>query len=287
MINAATKFIALIGDPIEHSMTPIIQNAALEQLNVNVRNIAFRVTPDKLEDAVRGARALGILGLMVTIPHKEAIVRIADELDSLATLIGSANLIHFTDDGIKAYNTDGYGASQSLKDAGVSVQGKTVVIIGAGGAGRCLCFQMALDGAAQIHLFNRTPARAERVAAEVRGKLNYEAITPHPLDDEQLRATLAHAQVLINATSVGMHPNEDATPVPLDALHANLTVFDIVYNPLETKLLKSARAVGAKTVDGVGMLVYTNVRAVEVCIGVTPSFELMRSKCIEELRRRH
>lgn len=286
MIDASTKFIAIVGDPIEHSMTPVIQNAALEALGVNVRNIAFRVSKDDFHNAVKGAMALGILGLMVTIPHKEAAAAIADELDWLAKLTGSANLLHFREGAIVGYNTDGYGASQSLKDAGVDVGGKRIAIIGAGGAGRCLCFQMLLDGASCIHLFNRTLDKAMRVAKEVEEKLSCDKVHVHELKHDVLKEVLADADILINATSVGMHPNEDETPVPADCLHDRLTVFDIVYNPLETRLLREARQVGARTIDGVSMLVYTNVRAVEVCLNLTPSFELMRQRCIEELKRR-
>ncbi|MCS7254293.1 MAG: shikimate dehydrogenase [Armatimonadota bacterium] len=286
MINASTKFIAVIGDPIEHSMTPVIQNAALEALGTNVRNIAFRVRREDFDKAVRGAMALGILGLMVTIPHKEAAASISDELDWLAQLTGSANLLHFRDGTIVGYNTDGYGASQSLKDAGVDVKGKRVAIVGAGGAGRCLCFQMLLDGASCVHLFNRTAEKAIRVVEEAKAKLSYENVYAHELKHEALKEVLKDVEILINATSVGMHPNENETPVPADCLHDGLVVFDIVYNPLETRLLREAKEVGAKVIDGVSMLVYTNVRAVEVCLKLTPSFELMRQRCIEELRRK-
>ncbi len=284
MINASTKFIAIVGDPIEHSMTPVIQNAALEALGVNVRNIAFRVRREDFTEAVKGAMALGMLGLMVTIPHKEAAASIADELDWLAQLTGSANLLHFKGGTIVGYNTDGYGASQSLKDAGVDVSGKRIAIIGAGGAGRCLCFQMLLDGARCVHMFNRTLERAIRVRDEVKEKLSCERVHVHELNREELKEVLRDVDILINATSVGMHPNEDETPVPADCLHSGLTVFDIVYNPLETRLLREAKLVGAKTIDGVSMLVYTNVRAIEVCLKLTPSFELMRQRCIEALK---
>lgn len=286
MINASTKFIAIVGNPVEHSMTPVIQNAALEALGVNVRNIAFRVTKEDFEKAVKGAMALGILGLMVTIPHKEAAARIADELDELAKLTGTANLLHFDGNRIKGYNTDGYGASQSLKDAGIDLNGKTVTIVGAGGAGRCLCFQVLLDGAKRVHIFNRTFERAVKVAEEVKAKLPSHEAHPHKLEYHLLKDVLRESDLLINATSVGMHPNEDETPVPKECLHERLIVFDIVYNPIETRLLKEAKEVGARAIDGVSMLVYTNVKAVKVCLGMTPSFELMRQRCIEELLSR-
>jgi shikimate dehydrogenase len=286
MINASTKFIALIGDPIEHSMTPVIQNEALEALGLNVRNIAFRVKREEFKEAVYGAKALGILGLMVTIPHKETAAKIADELDWLASLTGSANLLHFCNDKIKGYNTDGYGASQSLKNAGVDVVGKKVAIIGAGGAGRCLCFQMLLDGADCVHVFNRTYEKALQLAEEVKRKLPHANVYAHRLGVEELRDVLSNVDILINATSVGMHPNEDDTPVPKVCLHRHLVVFDIVYNPLETRLLREASEVGAMTINGVDMLVYTNVKAVEICVGVQPSFELMKQRCLQELRKR-
>ncbi len=289
-IDARTKIIALVGDPIEHSLTPRIQNAALRQLGLNVRNIAFRVPKGHLKDAVRGFLACGVLGAMVTIPHKEDAFRLADERDQFAQLMGSANLLVFQDGRVTAYSTDGYAASRSLKEAGVSVQGKRVAIIGTGGAGRALAFQMVLDGAQHLLLYNRTPQRAHRLANHLRRLLGFQSVQVLPYTPEVLLKTLPNCDLLINATSIGMHPHEQETPVPAEVLPKGLVVFDIVYNPVQTRLLREARRKGCLTVDGVPMLVYTNEKALELCLGVKVDqdlVQLMLRECYKALRRRH
>ena len=284
-LDAATRFITLIGDPVEHSMTPVLQNAALCELGINVRNIALRVAPTDLATFAAGAKAAGILGLMVTIPHKVAAMDLVDEVDPFGELMGSINLIHFGEDATRGYNTDGYAASRSLEEQGITVPGARIALLGAGGAGRCLAQKFALDGAASISLVNRTQSKAEALADEV-GRLTNAAARTLPATPEGLRDALADSDLLVNTTSVGMHPNEDESPVPDDLLRPDLAVYDIVYNPLETKLLRAAAAAGAKTADGVGMLVYTNERAVQICAGEDPSIPTMMSACYEALRAR-
>ena len=289
-IDARTKIIALIGDPIEHSLTPQIQNAALKRLGINVRNIAFRVPKGSLKDAVKGFKAAGVLGMMVTIPHKEDAFRLADERDQFAQLMGSANLLVFKDNKTIAYSTDGYAASRSLKEAGIELKGKRIAIVGTGGAGRALAFQFALEGAAELLLFNRTLERAERLKSELKQKLKFKAVKALALRPSSLVPELKRCDLLVNATSVGMHPNEGEMPVPPEALHEGLIVFDIVYNPVQTRLLKEAKRVGCKTIDGVPMLVYTNEKALELCLGISVNpdlVNLMLKVCYASLKRPH
>lgn len=291
-IDAKTRLIALIGDPIEHSLTPRIQNAALQRLGVNVRNLAFRVTSKNLRDALKGFKAVGVLGVMVTIPHKEAAFRLADDADEFARLMGSANLLVLSPDEkdemrATAYSTDGYAASRSLKERGVDVRNKRIAIVGTGGAGRALAFQFALEGAAELRLFNRTLVRAQRLARELQHKLQFKAVYVFPHEPQTLKEQLIGCDLLVNATSVGMHPHEDETPVPADALHRDLTVLDIVYNPVQTRLLREARRKGCHIVDGVPMLVYTNERALALCLGISIPSELvalMKRVCYRALR---
>lgn len=288
-IDARTKIIALVGDPIEHSLTPRIQNAALKKLGVNVRNIAFRVPKGFLRDFVKGVKVAGVLGVMVTIPHKEDAFKLADKHDKFAELMGSANLLVFKGGQVVAYSTDGYAASRSLKEAGIDIKGKCVAIVGTGGAGRALAFQFVLDGASNLLLFNRTVERAKKLSNELRRKLGFNELQIFPHDPDLLRRELKNCDLLVNATSVGMHPNEGETPIPVDALHQNLVVFDIVYNPVQTRLLREAKRKGCKTVDGVPMLVYTNEKALELCLGIKVSQDLvnlMLRVCYSALRRR-
>lgn len=289
-IDAKTKIIALVGDPIEHSLTPRIQNAALRKLGMNVRNIAFRVPKGLLRDAVRGFRAVGVLGVMVTIPHKEDAFKLADERDEFAELMGSVNLLVFRNDKVVAYSTDGYAANRSLEEAGVDVKGKQVAIVGTGGAGRALAFQLVLSGVQRLMLFNRNIEKAKKLSNELKRKLGFGAVQVFAYDPDSLRRELGNCELLVNATSIGMHPNEDETPVPTDALHRDLVVFDIVYNPVQTRLLKEAKRRGCKTIDGVPMLVYTNEKALEICLGVKVTDELvslMLRTCYQALKHRH
>jgi shikimate dehydrogenase len=286
-IDARTRLIALIGDPVEHSLTPRIQNAALQRLNANVRNLAFRVAAHHLRAALKGFKAIGVLGVMVTIPHKESALRLADDADAFARLMGSANLLVLREGRFIAYSTDGYAASRSLKEAGFDPKGKRIAVVGTGGAGRALAFQLAMDGAAELCLFNRTVDKAYRLAGELRRKLHFRTVQVFPHDADALREQLRRCDLLINATAVGMHPREDATPVPADALHRRLAVFDIVYNPVRTRLLQEAQRKGCRTIDGVPMLVYTNEKALELCLGVAVTAELvalMKRVCYAALR---
>lgn len=289
-IDARTKIIALVGDPIEHSLTPQIQNAALKKLGVNVRNIAFRVPKGLLRDVVKGFKVAGVLGVMVTIPHKEDAFKIADERDKFAELMGSANLLVFKDKRVIAYSTDGYAASRSLRETGIDIRGKCVAIVGTGGAGRALAFQFVLDGARKLTLFNRTIERAKKLGDELKRKLGFSEVRVLAYDPDLIRSELKNCDLLVNATSVGMHPNETGIPIPADALHRDLVVFDIVYNPVRTRLLKEAKRKGCKTVDGVPMLVYTNEKAIELCLGVKVTDELIKLMlriCYKALRHRH
>lgn len=289
-IDARTKIIALVGDPIEHSLTPRIQNVALKQLGLNVRNIAFRVPKGLLREVVKGFKIAGVLGVMVTIPHKEDAFKLADERDKFAELMGSANLLVFRDGRTIAYSTDGYAASRSLKEAGIDLKGKSVAIVGTGGAGRALAFQFALDGAQKLLLFNRTVERAKTLSKELKRKLGFNSVQVFPHDPDLLRSELKNCDLVVNATSVGMHPNETETPIPANALHSGLVVFDIVYNPVQTRLLEEAKRKGCKIVDGVPMLVYTNEKAIELCLSVKVTDELvhlMLRTCYSALKRGH
>jgi shikimate dehydrogenase len=281
-----TRTLAIIGNPIEHSLTPRIQNAAWRELDADIVNLAFRVEPSALETAVRGAQALGLLGLMVTIPHKEAVLALCDELDESAQTIGAANLLHFRDDGkIIGYSSDGWAALKSLEEEGVTVAGARVAILGGGGAARSLALTFARAGVAGITLLNRTIERAQRIADEA-APLGV-AVAALPLTEDTLGAVLPQTDLLVNATSIGMHPHESETPVAAALLHSRLAVYDIVYNPLGTRLLREAHAAGAKAVDGLGMLIYTNVRAAEVCAGKQLSAATMRAEALRALAGRH
>ncbi|MFB6074379.1 MAG: shikimate dehydrogenase [Haloarculaceae archaeon] len=257
---------ALIGDPVGHSLSPPMHEAAYEALGLDARYVTFE--PDAAGAAVRAADELGVAGLNVTIPFKQDVLA-AVEPDDLAARIGAVNTVDLTGERPTGHNTDAAGAVRALREHDVALSG-TAVVVGAGGAGRAVAFGLADEGM-RVRVANRTVERAEDLAAAVGG-------TGHGLD--ALPELLAEADVLVNCTSVGME--EDASPVPADALHGGLAVLDAVYAPVETRLLRDAAAAGATTVDGAWMLLYQGVAAFERWTGreapVAAMNEALRSR---------
>lgn len=281
MISAHTQTLAIIGEPIEHSLTPRIQNAAWRALGEDSAfvNVAFRVCPSNLATAVFGARSLGLLGLMVTIPHKEAVLPLCDELHPSAQLLGAANLLEFRKDGaIVGHSSDGWAMLESLREENVEVAGQRVTIIGGGGAARSLALTLAGAGVGEITILNRTLERAQTIAAEV--EKHGVKVRAGSLEREQIAHSCEDSDLLINTTSVGMTPSIESTPIARNLLSSKCAVYDIVYNPLETRLLREARAIGARGVDGLGMLIYTNVYAARVCAGREISAQVMREEAM-------
>ncbi|WP_259519355.1 shikimate dehydrogenase [Halanaeroarchaeum sp. HSR-CO] len=260
----------LVGNPVGHSVSPSMHEAAYDELDLDARYVTFEPDPTELETAISGADALGIDGLNVTIPFKQA-VRELVEPDDLASRIGAVNTIDFTGDRPVGLNTDAEGARRALVRHEVTLDGRTVVVVGAGGAARAIAF-MATDEGATVHVANRTRDTAIELADAVDG-------TGHGLD--ALPALLPDADVLVNATSVGME--EDVSPVPSEALHADLVVMDAVYSPLETTLLREAAAAGATTIDGAWMLLYQGVAAFERWTGLAAPVERMNRTVRAEL----
>ena len=244
----------LLGNPVGHSLSPPMHEAAYETVGMDARYVTFEPEPAALDAAIRGAKALGVAGLNVTIPYKRD-VREFVEPDALASRIGAVNTIDF-DGTPTGHNTDAGGAIRALRDGGVDPAGTTAVVVGAGGAGRAIAFGLA-DAGATVRIANRTESRAQELGDAISNA------SAHGLD--ALTELLADADVLVNATSVGM--DEDASPVPASALHDELVVMDAVYSPLETRLLREADERGATTVDGGRMLLYQGVEAFELWTG--------------------
>jgi len=276
------KVFGVFGDPIGHSLSPAMHNAAFSALGMDCVYHAFRVKPEKLENAILGAEAMGFGGLNLTVPLKEAALKLDFiKPDPLAAKIGAVNTIVFRDGEILGYNTDGLGARQALLETAVEIKGSKVLITGAGGAARAISFQLAADGA-KVTIANRTEERAVELAkdisaAKLPGKVKGTGLSG-------LGNLIREADILINTTTLGMHPHEDASIAQAEDLHPELTVFDIVYNPLETKLLRDAKAAGAKTVSGVLMLVYQGAEAFRLWTGAEPPVELMKITVLEVLK---
>ena len=251
----------LIGNPVGHSVSPPMHEAAYEACDLDARYVTFEPSRESVKRAVDGAEALGIAGLNVTIPFKEDVASLVD-LDPLAERIGAVNTVDFSDEP-KGYNTDATGVLRAFEHHDVTLSG-TAVVVGAGGAGRAAAFALADEGMA-VRIVNRTVERADALAREVPNA------TSGGLDE--LEALLSDADVLVNATSVGMESDE--TPVPKEALHADLAVLDAVYKPLDTTLLEDAREIGATTVDGAWMLLFQGVEAFEIWTDTDAPIEVM------------
>jgi len=281
-ITGSTRICGIIGDPVEHSMSPVMHNAAFEALGLNYVYLPFRVHREGLKAAISGMRALNIAGLNVTIPHKMAVIPLLDKLDLLAGRIGAVNTIANENGELAGYNTDASGFLQALRAQGVESEGKRIVILGAGGAAKGISFILAEAGASLV-ILNRTLYRAKELASQIAQdcQRKMEAMT---LNEANLKRAFDRADILVNTTSVGMTPDVDRSPVPGNLLGSRLVVSDIVYNPLETRLLREAKAAGARTIDGLDMLVWQGALAFEKWTGQKAPFEIMKQAAIKALQ---
>lgn len=273
-ITGATRVAAVIGSPVRHSLSPTLHNAGFEALGLDWRFVAFEVAEGGAPEALAGMRALGIDGLSVTMPHKQAAARTVDVLTPAALALDAVNCVARSADGrLEGSNTDGGGFVASLRASGVEPRGLAVVVLGAGGAARAVVVALAAAGAASVTVVNRSPGPAA-VAAALAGRAGRVGA---PVD-------LAGADLVVNATSVGM--GADALPLDPALLHAGQVVADLVYHPLDTALLQAARRRGCTTVDGLGMLVHQAALAFERWTGHPAPVAAMRAAAEAELARR-
>ena len=270
-IKGSTNIVGLIGHPVEHSFSPPMHNAAFDALDMDYSYVAFDVDPNNLKSAIEGAQSLNIKGFNVTIPHKVNVMQYLDELDEVARLIGAVNTIDFKN--LKGYNTDGIGAVKAIEEV-ISIKNKNVVVAGAGGASRAISFYVAKYGAESLTILNRNESKAESLAGDVSdsgliGEVESDSI--NAIDNY-----MENADVLIDTTPLGMHPNIDDEPiVKADKMDENLVVFDAVYNPNETVLLKEAIKANAKPVYGIKMLLYQGAESFKIWTGKTAPVDVM------------
>jgi shikimate dehydrogenase len=275
--DVATKLVILLGNPLAHSISPQMHNSVFEKLGINYCYMPVEVTEDNLEKVFSGLSRMNVAGFNVTVPHKINIMQYLDELDPLAATIGAVNTITVRNGKTRGYNTDGEGFVRSLEgDADISVQGKRVYIAGSGGAARAIAMTLATRGAEKIYFQNRTETKARKLAAEINSKIRPCCDTLPP-DLADRRSAAASCHVLINTTSLGMHPEEDIMPVDESLIAKHLVVVDIVYNPMMTKLLRTAKDRGCTVVQGLGMLIYQGAAAFKLFTGLEPLVEEMSS----------
>ncbi|WP_405170249.1 shikimate dehydrogenase [Paenibacillus sp. FSL H8-0280] len=266
--------LGVMGDPISHSKSPAMHNAALLAAGVNGMYMPLHVHPDQLEAAVRGIVALGYRGVNVTIPHKEQVMQYLDVIDESARLIGAVNTIVNEGGTLTGYNTDGIGYVRSLKEEAVpELAGKRIAVLGAGGAARGVIYALALEKPERIHILNRTADRAIALASDLRGH-GLGEISGSGMED--VATVLATADIVINTTAAGMHPYVDDVPVDPTLIREGAAVSDLIYNPLETRLLRESRMRGCTVHGGLGMFVYQGAVAFEYWLGIPAPVETMR-----------
>lgn len=279
------RYLGIIGDPIEHTLSPVMHQAALEAQGLNYLYLPFRVSAANLREALDGLKALGFVGVNVTIPHKTAVMPYLDKLTQEAELIGAVNTLHLDHGRWVGYNTDGWGFLRSLQESGeVNPAGARILVFGAGGAARAVTAQLGFAQAKEITIANRNLRRAEALAREMEDKISdvrFRAIdlSPGPVAD-----AMEGAEIIINATPLGMEGYATLPlPVKPEWFVPRHRVADLVYHPRETRFLQWAKAAGAHTISGVGMLLYQGVESYRIWTRVDPPVEVMRDALLAQL----
>ena len=279
-INTHTQFCGVIGNPVEHSLSPAIHNAAFQKLGLNFVYLAFRV--EAIGDAIKGLRALGnFRGASVTIPHKVAAVPFLDSVEPTARHIGAINTIVAAGGTLTGHNTDATGALRALREGAVALKGRHVVMLGSGGAARAIAFALGTEpGIDRLTILGIDNQERTALVRDLQSKTGM-TVQESPLDEGTLRKVLPDAHVLIHCTPMGMSPKVHETSVPVTLLHTGLTVMDIVYNPLKTRMLREAEEAGCKTVDGLSMFIEQAAIGFQLWTGVDPDRHVLR-EAVEE-----
>lgn len=276
-ISGHTRLFAVLGHPISHTKSPAFQNPGLQALGLDAVYLALDVHPDRLIPTLRSMADMGFAGCNLTIPHKEIAFQGVDRLSQEARRAASVNTIVFHPDGtLEGHSTDGYGLATAVTEAfGQGFEGRALLLLGCGGAGRAAAREAAERGAAALWLANRNPARAADLAAELRSqfpRLNVHACAAWPPAADEVRA----ADLILNATAIGMKPG-DASPLPASAFTPDQSVLDMVYVDPVTPLMRTAQDAGARAVNGLGMLLHQGCRSLEIWTGQPAPVEIMRN----------
>lgn len=269
---------AVIGNPIAHSMSPVMHNDLFHYYGIDAYYHAFQVKEKDLKEAVFGMKALGVKGFNVTVPHKVAIMPLLDEIDELARAIGAVNTVVNEEGKFVGYNTDGMGYMKGLLEDVPSIKNKNILLIGAGGASRAIYFTLAREGVKTLDLANRTVGRAENLRKECPYEVNSSVF-----DLKTAENHLEEYDIIIQTTNMGMAPYLEQLPISLQHLRPDTFVSDIIYNPLETKFLQMAKDKGASIQNGLNMFVFQGALAFEKWTGIFPDINRMKEKVLSKL----
>lgn len=283
-INGYTRTCGLIGNPVEHTMSPVIHNTLAEELEENLVYVPFHVPTGQVREAVEGAYALNLLGCNVTVPYKSEVIPYLKEIDGLAERIGAVNTLVRTEGGFRGYNTDMPGLYRAMCEDDVKIDGEKVLLLGAGGVARAVAMLLADKGAAEIIILNRTIEKAQKIAEEINGYLGKEKIRTLAMD---AYAELPEGEryLAIQATNVGMFPHTDAAVIEDADFYKKVhTGYDLVFNPAETRFMKLTKESGGRAYNGLKMLLYQGIIAYELWTGAKVSGELA-NKAYTEMKR--
>jgi len=268
-ISGKTKICGLFGFPVAHTLSPAMHNAAFQYLNINSVYLPFSVDPKKIKDAVSSLVALDLMGVNVTVPHKQEVMKYLDSISKEAKIIGAVNTIVVRDGKLHGYNTDGMGFIASIEeDLKIDVKGMSMFLLGAGGGGRAVAVQSALSGLKKVYISDKDHKRAKDLVKSVPGK-KAELLT----DLKEIRSIVRKSDIIVNATPIGLH-EDDPVSIPPEWIPEGKVVYDLIYNPAKTKLLMSVR--GCVTVNGLGMLLHQGAKAFELWTGEKAPVEIMR-----------
>jgi shikimate dehydrogenase len=284
-ISTQTKILCIIGHPIAHSMSPLMHNIILQDLNLDYLYVAFDIEPSRLEDAIRAMKALKIKGMNITLPYKEKAIPYLDKIDPLAEKIGAVNTVKLKDNLLIGKNTDAEGAILALQDSGVDFNGRNVVLLGSGGAAKAVSYAI-INNINNLTILNRTEKNAIKLKDRLIKSSNA-SIEAKKLNERNLMIEIKKADILINATPIGMYPYQNESPVPEKLIHEELTIFDLIYNPLETQIIKDAKKKGCKTLNGLDMLIYQGSLALKWWIGIEPNKILLKNKLMDILKEKN
>ena len=281
MITGKTKVVGVIGHPIEHSMSPPMHNNAFKQLNMDYVYVAFHVLPENIGQLIESCKTLDIKGLNVTIPHKTSVIPFLDEIDSTAQKIGAVNTIQFKNGIAKGFNTDGIGAIRSIQKY-TDLEGKNVMILGAGGASRAISFTLINENINSLVIANRSKENASNLIANIKKQCDFEEISYVNINDAD--ELICDVDIIINTTPIGMYPKHEVEPpIKTDRICEKHIVMDVIYNPLETVLLEQSRLNGATTINGTSMLINQGLESFEIFTGNTASYESFEEALLEQL----
>lgn len=272
------KLFGVLGNPIGHSMSPVMHNDLFSLYNIDAEYLPFLVQEDELRDAVNGLRALGAGGFNVTVPHKSSIIPFLDEVDELAASIGAVNTVVNKDGKLIGYNTDGLGFLKGLDAYLTKIEGQKILVIGAGGAARAIYFTLAKEKPMQIDIANRTLEKAVQLIEECPYSISSRALTLKDASSE-----LGEYDLIIQTTMIGMEPNITEQPITLEYLREDSVVCEIIYNPLETRILREAKSIGATVQNGIDMFVYQGALAFEKWTGIFPDIQRMKENVLGQL----